>query len=238
MYFTYTEYKKLIENLNLHGYNIASYYNWDKYDKSVILRHDIDYCIDKAVAMAKLEYEIGISSTYFVLITSDFYNVFSKENLAKLKSIIALGHEIGLHFDETCYDDLSDISGLILDEKSILEHAIGHEVRVVSMHRPSKDILEKHIEVKGMINSYSNLFFEEFKYLSDSRRRWREPVNDIIASEEYKRLHILTHAFWYNEVEETLHDSVVRFIEKANDDRRYFVSQNITDLQSILDNKG
>ena len=49
-----------------------------------------------------------------------------------------------------------------------------------------------------MINSYGQTFFHDFKYLSDSRRRWREPVEEIIRSGTYDRLHILTHAFWYH----------------------------------------
>ena len=51
------------------------------------MRHDIDYCVDKALEFAILEHEMGISSTYFVLVTSDFYNIFSLNNSEKLRRI-------------------------------------------------------------------------------------------------------------------------------------------------------
>ena len=56
-------------------------------DRVVILRHDIDYSLDKAVALAELERELGVSSTYFVLLTSEFYNLLSKDNLSKISKI-------------------------------------------------------------------------------------------------------------------------------------------------------
>lgn len=107
-------------------------------------------------------------------------------------------------------------------------------VSTVSMHRPSRAILDADLTIPGMINSYGKTFFHDFKYLSDSRRRWREPVEQIVASEEYERLHILTHAFWYHETEESITDSVGRFIRAGNRERYSQMKDNITDLESIL----
>ena len=75
MKFIYEAYAKMLDNLLLHGYNIASYDNWNKYERCAILRHDIDYNIKKAVELAKLEHRLGCTATYFVLVTSDFYRV-------------------------------------------------------------------------------------------------------------------------------------------------------------------
>lgn len=78
------------------------------------------------------------------------------------------------------------------------------------------------------------MFFHEFKYLSDSRRNWREPVVDIVKSGEYKRLHILTHAFWYETEEENQHDTIEKFVNNANRERYLQLKDNITDLESIM----
>ena len=86
----------------------------------------------------------------------------------------------------------------------------------------------------GHSDSYSSTFFNDIKYLSDSRRRWREPVEGIIASEEYERLQILTHAFWYSENEKGLHDTISDFINRANRDRYECMLDNFTDLQGIM----
>ena len=88
MNFTYDGYKTLIKLLKNHGYTPAQYTGG--YNKSVILRHDVDTSIEKAVKMAEFEKNLGISSTYFVLVTTDFYNVFSAKNTALIRKIRTL----------------------------------------------------------------------------------------------------------------------------------------------------
>ena len=102
------------------------------------------------------------------------------------------------------------------------------------MHRPSKATLEADYRIPGVVNSYGKTFFREFKYLSDSRQRWREPVLDIVRSGAYNRLHILTHAFWYHETERSLRESVRGFVSSANRERWKQLEENFTDLGSIF----
>ena len=186
MLFTYEAYETLIDLLRKHGYTVSSYRNWQMATRCVILRHDIDYDPAKAIEMAKLEQRLGVQSTYFALLTSDFYNAFSKESGEMFREISACGHEIGLHFDEVRYPELAGdadaVREKIIQECRLLEAAAGREITIVSMHRPSKAILEADLEIPGIINSYGSVYFKGFKYLSDSRRRWREPVEDIISS--------------------------------------------------------
>lgn len=238
MLFTYQSYENLIDLLREHEYEISSYHDWNGRKKSVILRHDIDNSLEKAAVLAELEHKIGIQSTYFVLLVSDFYNVFSKQSAEFLNRVISCGHEIGLHFDEVRYPELSGNSDAIrekiIQECRLLEAAVGRKITTVSMHRPSKAILEADLEIPGIINSYGSVYFKGFKYLSDSRRRWREPVEDIIRSGAYGRLHILTHAFWYEESEKSIHDSIAQFIHRAERDRYRSMADNITDLGAIM----
>ena len=206
-------------------------------EKCVIFRHDIDYDVNKALTLARLEREHEINSTYFVLVTSDFYNVFSRSSAEALRGIVACGHEIGLHFDEVRYPeaagDIDSVRGKIRQEAKLLEEAVGTPVKCVSMHRPSPLILESDLEIPGMVNSYGKTFFKEFKYLSDSRRRWREPVDEIVASGQQRRLHILTHPFWYQEAPISLGETVKTFIEGANRDRYRIFSENFTNLEEV-----
>lgn len=177
-----------------------------------------------------------MSSTYFVLLTSDFYNVASKGSLEKLRIIQSMGHELGLHFDEKAYPEGTpeETVARILHEREILSSVLETAVTAVSMHRPSKATLEADLKIPSMVNSYGQTFFRDFKYLSDSRRRWREPVEEIIQSGEYDRLHILTHAFWYHEKDESIEATVGRFVRSANRERYRQMMENITDLPSIL----
>lgn len=212
MNFTFESYCRLVEMLRAHGYTIASYDDYESAGRCVILRHDIDTRPEAALEMAQLEHEIGARSTYFVLVTSDFYNAFSYRNREIFREIRSLGHDIGLHFDEVSYPEAAGDASAVVDrisaEARLLSQALGFEIRAVSMHRPSQATLDADLQIPGMVNSYSSAFFHDFKYVSDSRRRWREPVEDIIQSEQYERIHILTHAFWYSRSWGTNHSNI------------------------------
>lgn len=236
MEFTYKAYRSLIELLKKHGYQFISYNDCNQEGNVVIFRHDIDNSLEKALEIAKIEQEYNIKSTYFVLLSTDFYNIFSKRSNAILKEITRLGHDVGLHFDETRYEigHVDDLEHYINYEKAILEAALGSEINCVSMHRPSRWILDNDIQFKNMINSYSKVFFNDYKYLSDSRMHWREDVLKIIASNDFEKLHILTHPFWYSDTTETIKDKVSSFIENASKERYHQMRDNIRDLEEIL----
>lgn len=233
--FSFIGYTDLINTLRGAGYYFADYHNYVGFSRCVILRHDIDNSIEKAITIAEMEYELGVKSTYFTLLRTDFYNPASKKGLAGLKRIQLLGHEIGLHFDEMAYDNLNDVKSAIKHEANILSDILDCPITTVSMHRPSQKTLDGNYDLSPMVNSYGKTFFNDFKYLSDSRRRWREPALDIIKTGQYNRLHILTHPIWYQEMEESIHDTIKRFVTSANKERYYQESENIKDIQSILD---
>ena len=234
--FTYSAYKNLMNLLQTGGYRVCSYHNWQDAARCVILRHDIDSSLDQALELARVEQKLGLSSTYFVLLSSDFYNVASRSSRDKLRALREMGHEVGLHFDEKAYPEgtTAETTARILKERDILSALLETPVTTVSMHRPSQATLEADLVIPGMINSYGRTFFHDFKYLSDSRRRWREPVEEIIRSGEYDRLHILTHAFWYHEADESITETVSAFIRSANAERYGQMQENITDLASIV----
>lgn len=240
MQFTYNAYENLINRLYEKGYAITNYYDFQDKEKCAILRHDIDYDLKKALPFAELEADNNAKSTYFVLVTSDFYNIFSKESAAILEKIQNFGHEIGLHFDEVRYMtdekkwDKEETIENIIKEAEILGNVIGKPVKSVSMHRPSKYTLESNLIIPGLVNSYGQEFFKNFKYVSDSRMRWREDINEIIDCGEYKKLHILTHAFWYSCIEETISEKINLFIEHAKYERKNTLNDNITDLSDLI----
>lgn len=237
MNFTYASYRELLSLLRERGYAFRGYHDYGDAPRCVILRHDIDTCLDRAVKLAELEAEEGVSSAYFVLLRTDFYNAFSKAGKEALDRIRSLGHEIGLHFDEASYVPALEADGVvqsIIKECGLLSTFLETPVSSVSMHRPSRTTLEADYAIPGIVNSYGKTFFRDFKYLSDSRRRWREPVLDIICSRKYDQLHILTHAFWYHDEEEDIAQTVGTFIRSANRERRRQMAENITDLESIV----
>ncbi|MCM8612185.1 methyltransferase [Accumulibacter sp.] len=78
----------------------------------VVLRHDVDWSIENALAMATLEYQLGVRATYFLLhpdgqfSPSNYFGEIAdgrlqirRELFDHAKRLIDLGHEIGLHND-------------------------------------------------------------------------------------------------------------------------------------------
>lgn len=187
--------------------------------------------------LAKIEAMEQIQSIYFVLLNTDFYNLFSKKSNDLIKEIQKMGHEIGLHFDETRYilnTPPHDIVQNIQREIKILESIIETPVTTVSMHRPSKFVLESDMVIPGIVNSYGQNFLKKFKYLSDSRHAWREDAESVVTSEKYERLHLLTHPFWYTKEKESCKDKLLRFIVDGKQERYISLFDNFQRLDEYI----
>jgi hypothetical protein len=242
MKFKYSDYERLINHIKKSGYRICSYSNYNEYKKPCILRHDVDFSLEKALEFAKYENQIikESSSTYFVLVSGKFYNIFSEKSEDILKEIISMGFEIGLHFDETKYvkEDRNECEVEdVVREKLLLEEATNSQVNAVSMHRPSKNILENDIKFEGLVNSYSKEFFNNFKYISDSRMYWRENPMDVISSNKFKKLHILTHPFWYENIDRDMAVKMKDFLSDGSKERYQLMKSSFTNLNEIIDER-
>ena len=233
MEFTYSFYSQLINSIRENDYQVCSYHNYEQFNKPCILRHDVDNSLEKALEFAKLESELGVVSTYFILLSTDFYNISSRRSLDIINEIKSLGHDVGLHFDELKYDDNVDVVSAIKQECKIMSLILDTDINSVSMHRPSKKTLDASYKIDGIVNSYDKIFFNDFKYISDSRRNWRENPFEAI-SENHNKLHILTHSFWYNEKDININDRVSNFVNNANNERYLSMKENIRDLNEIM----
>jgi len=235
--FTYTAYSQLINRIAESGYTFTNYHNYKEVQNPCIMRHDVDFDTEKAYEFARIEAENhAIHSTYFVLLNTNFYNVFSCSVNNIIKEMVIMGHEIGLHFDETCYPSSNQLTIVehIQKEIALLEQIIESPVKTVSMHRPSQVTLESNIAIPNVINSYSQTFFKDFKYISDSRHNWKEDVEGIVTSKQYKKLHILTHPFWYTEKKESCRDKLFSFITAANKKRYNDMCNNFKNIDEFV----
>jgi hypothetical protein len=233
--FTYQSYLDLLNLLRDGGYAFTDYHHYAEHERCVLMRHDIDLDMAQALRLAETEAKWGVHSTWFVLLRTDFYNVASKESLAIMRAMHEMGHEIGLHFDELAYEDTKEtVPERIQKETAVLSQILGWPVTTVSMHQPSAQTLQADYQFPGIVNSYGKTFFHDFKYLSDSCHNWREPVEEIVRAGQYERLHILTHAIWYHEQEETICETLRSFISSANEQRYKRLVDNTPIYETIL----
>lgn len=170
---------------------------------NVLWRHDVDLSVHRALRLAQLEREAGVTATYFFLAHSPFYNLFSPLVIRPARRILELGHRLGLHFDSTFYGDGLPWTELMLKisvEKRWLTELFDIEPEAISFHLagvlkvppPSDDL------VCGMVNAYSRRLRDEYEYCSDSNGVWRfKRLHDVLAEATHPRLHVLTHAGWW-----------------------------------------
>jgi hypothetical protein len=181
----------------------------------VLWRHDVDYSIHRAAALARIEAELGVRATYFVLLHSDLYNVLEPSVHMLLREIAALGHWIGLHYDPGFH-----ASGA-LDEKAawerrVLAEALAVPVDAVSLHNPSVSGTEGLDAEKlgGMLHAGARSLRDAYVYVSDSNGYWRfERLPDVLAAGAHERLHVLTHPEWWQDQPMSPRERILRCIE-------------------------
>jgi hypothetical protein len=82
--FNIDNYKKLIKFFIKKKYKFVSY-KFFKQKQNILLRHDVDFDVKKALSIAKIDYSLKIKSHFFFLVDSPFYNLLEKENIRALK---------------------------------------------------------------------------------------------------------------------------------------------------------
>ena len=191
----------------------------DAEEDFIVLRHDVEFSLDKAVEVARIEHEMGIEATYFVQVGNESYNPFSDRSKAIIDEIRGYGHKIGLHYrwGEHPYEE-------IVRQSKFLEWAIGARIDRYSTHRPQAWQNYEENLVPGMINAYGSRFFERtdhpetarVKYMSDSRYTWRFGFPDE-ENLKAKRVQILIHPFqWESESIEDCFGRLLRIAEENN----------------------
>jgi hypothetical protein len=167
---------------------------------SVLWRHDLDLSVHRARRIAEIEAEEGVRSTFFILLHSAFYNPLEWEVADRIRSILAGGHELGLHFDPLFFDGHGEgMEGALAKERRLLEEIFDCEVRAFSLHNPElAGWNDGRDEIAGMTNVYGDTLRGEWTTASDSSGYWRfGPIREVIESGEHERLHVLTHPEWW-----------------------------------------
>lgn len=239
--FTLKHYERICSIIVKSQYKICFFNdNLDNLENILILRHDVDQSLDQSIEIAKIENKYNIKSTFFIWLRSPFYNVFEKKYSDLIYEIINLGHQIGLHFDESSYKmgNEIDLNNYIDKEVNIIKDFFNLDIFAISMHRPSKWILNNDIRFKKYINVYSKKYFEEFKYFSDSRRRWKEGcICKKINTNKYNKLHILIHPFWWIEKDIGFDERMSDFIKEKTYKTNSDLLDNISIYKKIFHNK-
>lgn len=233
--FTVNAYIELLEQVK-NKFKTILYADCFVTDSFILWRHDVDFSLNHALALARIEHQLGISATYFINIHSDFYNALAPDETEIIQTIKELGHDIGIHLDAN-YHDVKDTAALeraLEVEILIFEKMFNSVPRAFSFHNPKAThlVYDKRYYA-GLINCYSAYFKQDVDYVSDSNGYWRfKSIQDCLGNNEVKKLQVLTHPGWWQECVSYPRERVcnIVFRRAADTVRKY-------DRQLELDNR-
>lgn len=206
---SYTNYRRIIRDIKATGKSMG-YEEAVGQNAFIIMRHDIEFSIERAYKMSLVESEEEFNSTYFVQITNNSYNAFSKHSIDMLKDMARRGHHIGLHYHLNGQLDPVLVRDGVRDELRIMSEMLGMDINSYSFHRPVKEVYYYNISIPYTINAYSKDFFTyadnvkeddelEIKYIADSKHRWNYGYPDYETLMKYKKIQLLIHPFSWTE---------------------------------------
>lgn len=179
------------------------------FDRILVLRHDVDYSLEYAVALARLEADLGVRSTFFVRLHSRFYDPTQPKQTKFVRQIAELGFEIGLHYEYATLGTDGGRGAALARERNLLAALAETEICGASEHMPAfhgRDVAGggRHITDEELVEggfayeAHGALFSEQLRYLSDSNQRWRTGcLHEAIGVNPM--LYCLIHPVWWVE---------------------------------------
>lgn len=158
-----------------------------------ILRHDVDYSPAAALRLAEQESARGVRATYFLLAGTSYYNLLAPEHAHVASALLALGHEVGLHYDVRSFAPFprEEWPRLLRAQATQLGELAGEAVRSIAMHQPA---LHGDDPFRGRDLGFMNAYETRATYVSDSCRAWRDSGWTMLSRGEFPpRLQLCLH---------------------------------------------
>lgn len=197
--FSLKNYKILLEKATKRGYEVmplSACKALGAKRSRLFLRHDVDYSLDMALKIGKINAGLGICGTFFVLSASPLYNLLSMRSQAVMASLIKLKQEIGWHVEFTLGTTTKES---LLRDWGVFKSIAPLAIPLVAWHNPANECLEEANRIAaetGVLRSvYAPPFIsKDVVYLSDSNRR--NSFGDLTAKLDLAKLpcvHLLLH---------------------------------------------
>lgn len=167
----------------------------------LVLKHDVETNVPKALELAKIEYKYGHKGSYYV----QAYLLSDYKNIDLLKQMKMMGHEISYHYD-VMDSNKGDIDKAILEFENnrLLFESCGFNVKTVCQHgNPivervgytsnrdffrSNRVQQLFPEIADIMVDYKFKFHTDYKYYSDAGRKFNfifDPINnDKVKSDD------------------------------------------------------
>jgi len=198
--FSLATYRKLLETVVELGWSFRTLSELLKpHATGIFLRHDIDAELYLLEPFLEVEKSLGVTSTYFLMLESPFYNVASPEGRRLVSKILASGSSIGLHFFGEIHQYLEPEQLLeeISRQVAELSNRINAGVSVFSFHQPSREMMKLNLDVPSVLNAYHESIMTQLMYLTDTNLQWN-PESPLSALKSgVGRIQLLVHPLWW-----------------------------------------
>jgi hypothetical protein len=208
--FTMRGYEELLEAAQAGGYAFR-FFDKEPEPGDLFLRHDVDLSLEAALATARLEAELGVRATYFLMTRSVFYNLASSPGESALAELRSLGHAVGHHAVHPHVD---------LD---------GRFDPVLAWHNPDSEYMSDPVD--SVVNVMSPPWFDPAHYRSDSNQRWRSgsPVEGLRRGEP-DWLQLLVHPEIWFFPGETMRETMLSLLDHERELRLTRLAEDRIDL--------
>ncbi len=171
--FTLEKYGELCRTLqrNYTIYPVYPYLVQQPSENAAIMRHDVDRKARNALAMAELEYEQGIRSTYYFRYPLTFDEVI-------IQRIRGLGHEIGYHYEVLSKAGGDPQKAIHLFQSELGEFQRLGEIHTICMHGSplsrydNRDLWRSYRFESFGIQGEAYLSLPPMAYFTDTGRNW------------------------------------------------------------------
>lgn len=160
-------------------------------EKYLIVKHDVETNVEKALKLAQIENKYAVRATYYV----QSYLLKNLNNVETLKKIKDLGHEVTYHYDVLDANSGNyDLAEKEFDETLLLFENFGFEVKTVCPHgnpvmerdgwSSNKDFFRnkklnvKYSAIADIVINPEKFINHEMIYISDAGFGWKI-ISDI-----------------------------------------------------------
>ena len=209
--FDMREYELLLEAAQEGGYTFRQFGGDAPAPGELLLRHDVDLSLDAALAMARLEAEMDVRATYFLMTRSVFYNLASPEGERALAELRGFGHAVAHHAVHPHVD---------LDDRFD---------PVLAWHNPDPEYMRE--PVGAAVNVMDAPWFDPSHYRSDSNQHWRSgSPRDGLRRRDPDWLQLLIHPEIWVYPGETMRETMLTFLEADREARLTHLANDRIDL--------
>ena len=203
MNFVYKNWRKFCIALRKTGFQSIPANRIDSsVSKYIVLKHDIETDVKRAYDIACIEHETGHCGSYYV----QAYLLKQENNVALLKKMSEMGHEISYHYDvmDNCRGNM-DLAIEEFEKNRILFENCGFSVETVCQHgNPivdrigytsnrdffrSERVQKLYPDISDIMVNYKRDHMTDYHYFSDAGRRFKyiyDPLNNDIEDTSEK----------------------------------------------------